>query len=165
MSYTPPCHHTSYFVREQNIYVLLYFHQTTIESNLYIQYLIITPIFMWLSLKMLFSACVFCLGFFVCLIFSCARSSLLLHRLSLVAELGLLTAVASLVVSMGSRHVGYRRCSSWISRAGAWSSWYTGIVALQHVGSSWTRDGTHIPSTGRQILIHYTTWGVQTSFV
>ena len=30
-------------------------------------------------------------------------------------------------------------------------------VALRHVGSSWTRDQTHVPCTGRQILIHCTT--------
>ena len=41
-------------------------------------------------------------------------SSLLLHRLPLVAELGLLIAVASLVVSTGSRYVGFSSYSSWI---------------------------------------------------
>ena len=32
----------------------------------------------------------------------------------------------------------------------------TGSVALQHVGSSWTRDWTHVPRIGRQILIYCT---------
>ena len=31
-----------------------------------------------------------------------------------------------------------------------------GLVALWHVESSWTRDRTHVPCVGRQILIHYT---------
>ena len=39
----------------------------------------------------------------------------------------------------------------------ALSAWCTGLVALQHVESSWTRDQTHVPFTGRQIFIHCTT--------
>ena len=35
--------------------------------------------------------------------------------------------------------------------------WCTGLVAQQHVGSSQTRDQTHVPYTGRQILNHWTT--------
>ena len=34
--------------------------------------------------------------------------------------------------------------------------WRMALVALQHVESSWTRDQTHVPCTGRQILIHCT---------
>ena len=30
--------------------------------------------------------------------------------------------------------------------------WHTGLVVPQHVGSSWTRDQTHVPCIGRQIL-------------
>ena len=30
--------------------------------------------------------------------------------------------------------------------------WCTGLVALRHVGSSWTRDRTRVPCIGRQIL-------------
>ena len=33
-------------------------------------------------------------------------------------------------------------------------------VALQHTGSSWTRDQKHVPCIGRQILIHCTTMEV-----
>ena len=43
------------------------------------------------------------------------------------------------------------------SRAQAQYLWRTGLAALWHVGSSQTRDRTHIPCTDRQILNHYTT--------
>ena len=32
-----------------------------------------------------------------------------------------------------------------------------GLVAPRYVGSSWTRDGTHVPCIGRWILNHWTT--------
>ena len=32
-----------------------------------------------------------------------------------------------------------------------------GLLALRHVESSWTRDRTHVPCTGRQILNHWIT--------
>ena len=32
-----------------------------------------------------------------------------------------------------------------------------GLVAPQHMGSSWTRDQTHVPCVGRQILNHCAT--------
>ena len=32
-----------------------------------------------------------------------------------------------------------------------------GFSCLQHLESSWTRDQTHVPCIGRQILIHRTT--------
>ena len=35
--------------------------------------------------------------------------------------------------------------------------WYTGLVALQHVGSSWIGDQTCVPFIGRQIRNHWTT--------
>ena len=35
--------------------------------------------------------------------------------------------------------------------------WCMGVVVPCHVGSSWTRDRTHVPCTGRWILNHYTT--------
>ena len=35
------------------------------------------------------------------------------------------------------------------------------LVALQHVGYSWTRDRTQVPCIGRQILNHWTTRQVQ----
>ena len=38
-----------------------------------------------------------------------------------------------------------------------------GLIALRHVGSSQTRDWTHVPYAGRQILNHWTTKGVPLS--
>ena len=65
----------------------------------------------------------------------------------------------------------------WLSSCGAWASycgdfsccgaqaleprlqslWHMGLVALQHVESSWPRDRTRVLCIGRQIPIHYTT--------
>ena len=59
------------------------------------------------------------------------------HRLSLVAMPWLLTACGA--QALGA--VGFSSCGA---RA----------VAPQHVESSWTRDWTHVPCIGRQILIH-----------
>ena len=46
----------------------------------------------------------------------------------------------------------------------AQQSWITGFLALRHVESSRTRDGTHDPCTGRQSPIHHATrdvlWGL-----
>ena len=39
--------------------------------------------------------------------------------------------------------------------------WPTGLVAPRHVESSWTRDRSHVPCTGRQILIYCPTREVQ----
>ena len=41
------------------------------------------------------------------------------------------------------------------SGAQAQSLWRLGLVAPWHVGSSWTRDQTHVPCIGRQILNHW----------
>ena len=50
------------------------------------------------------------------------------------------------------------------SPAGAWALgewaqqlWRTGLLALQHMGSSRTRDPTCVPCIGRRILNHWTT--------
>ena len=83
------------------------------------------------------------------------------HGLSLVAASGgyssLLCAGFLLqwllfLWSTGSRHADFSSC-------GAWAQWLwpTGLVAPQHVGSSWTRDRTHVPCIGRRILIHWAT--------
>ena len=40
---------------------------------------------------------------------------------------------------------------------GIQSSWHTGLVALRHVGSSPTRDWTHVPCIGRWTLNQWTT--------
>ena len=75
----------------------------------------------------------------------------------------------SLVAASG----GALRGSGWASRCGGFfccgarglecelgSCCTRGSVALQHVRSSWTRDLTRVPYTGRQILSHWTTWEV-----
>ena len=56
----------------------------------------------------------------------------------------LLIVVASLVLSM---------CPG--ACALLWL-WHTGILALQCVESSWTRDRTHVPCIGRRSLNHWT---------
>ena len=56
-------------------------------------------------------------------------------------ELGLLSAVAPLISSTGSR--------------------LSGLVAPWHVESSQTRDGTHVSCIGRRILTHCITREVQ----
>ena len=43
-------------------------------------------------------------------------------------------------------------------------SWHMGLGAPGHVGSSQTRDQTHVLSIGRQILMHWTTREIQYFF-
>ena len=69
------------------------------------------------------------------------------RRLSLVAVRGLLIAVASLGED-GAQ-------AQWL--------WGTGSVAPWRVGSSQTRDGTHVCCISSQILSHWTTGGVPQS--
>ena len=66
-----------------------------------------------------------------------------------------------LLWSTGSRLMGFSSCGMqaqqlWLtgSRAQAQQLWHMGLVALWHVGSSWTRVGTCVPCIGRQILNH-----------
>ena len=66
---------------------------------------------------------------------------------SLIVVHGLLIAVASLVAG----HI--------FQGSQAWQLWHMGLVALWHVGSSQTRDQTHVPCIGRQILNQWTTRG------
>ena len=65
----------------------------------------------------------------------------------------------SLVVAGG--HYSLLWCLAFSSRwllvlqsTGSRCSGFLGLVALCHVKSSWTRDRTHVPCTGRWILIH-----------
>ena len=69
-----------------------------------------------------------------------------------------------LLWSTGSRCTGFSSCGTqaqqlWLmaSTAQAQQLWCTGLVAPQHVGSSRTRAGTHVPCIGRRILNHCTT--------
>ena len=51
---------------------------------------------------------------------------------------------------------GFSSCSSWA--LGSWAVlWSVGLVVLQHVGSSWTKDQTGVPCIARWILNHRTT--------
>ena len=61
-----------------------------------------------------------------------------------------------LLRSMGSRCAGFSSCWLVGSRAQVQQLWCTGSVALQHVGSSQTRDQTRVPCIGRRILNHCT---------
>jgi len=84
---------------------------------------------------------------------SCSEWRLLfiaLHRL-LIALHRLLMLWRPLVLwGMGCRRTGFSSCS-------AWAPLCTGLVALRHVGSSQTRDRTHVPCIGRCILNPWTT--------
>ena len=68
-----------------------------------------------------------------------------------------------LLQSTGFRCMGFSSCSTqaqqlWLSGPKAWpqSLWPTQLLP-RIVESSWTRDRTHVPCTGRWILIHGTT--------
>ena len=52
----------------------------------------------------------------------------------------------------GSRHVGFMSFRAWTQQL-----WHRGLAALWHVGSSQTRDQTHVPCIDRQILNHWPT--------
>ena len=60
---------------------------------------------------------------------------------------------SDLLQSTGSRCMGFSSCSTQ-----AQYLWCMGLVALQHVESSQTRDWTHVLCIGKQILIHCATW-------
>ena len=57
-----------------------------------------------------------------------------------------------LLQSTGSRARGLSSCDFPVSRAQPQQLWYMGLVVLRHVGSSQTRDQTHISSIGSHIL-------------
>ena len=122
-----------------------------------------------------------CLTFFF---FGSTGSSLLFHRLSLVAAGGGYSSLGCrgfslrwlLLWSTGSRNKGFISCSSWtplwwcvgFSSYDTWAQmlWCTGLVAW-HVEFTWTRDQTYVPCIGGQIPIHYATrevLNVTTSF-
>ena len=72
-----------------------------------------------------------------------------------------------LLRSTGSRCAGFSSCSTraqWLtgSRAQAQQLWRTDLVALWHVGSSWTRALTCVPCIRRWILNHCATREVPT---
>ena len=80
------------------------------------------------------------------------------HGLSLIAASGGYSSLRCmgfslrwllLLQSTGSRCAGFSSCNTWAQQL-----WRTGLVALRHVGSSWTRDRTRDPCIGRHILNH-----------
>ena len=90
-------------------------------------------------------------------IFGCAGSLLLLRLFSSCSEWGFLIAVASLVAEHRLQAHRLQQLRLMGSRDWAQQLRVRGLVAPWHVGSSWTRDGTHVPCIGRRILIHWTT--------
>ena len=60
-------------------------------------------------------------------------------------------------------HAGFSSCSTQALEYRLQQLWYTGLVALQYAGSSWTRDWTCVPCIGRQTLNHWTTRDVLVS--
>ena len=70
------------------------------------------------------------------------------------AVYGLLTEVASLGGSTGSRTHRLQYLQFPGSGAQAQWLWFTGLAALQLVGSSQMRDQIHVPCTGRGMLYH-----------
>ena len=113
----------------------------------------------WLYGKVSFGCCFDLRVFFnYAVIYGCA-ASLLLRRLALVAVSG-----AALHLSLRASHSGgfsccrvqalgqgLPSCSTWAQQL-----WRTALVVLRHVGSPRTRDRTHGPCIGRQILSHST---------
>ena len=93
--------------------------------------------------------------FWLCWIFVAARG------LSLVAAsegysslqcVGFSLPWLLLLRSTSSRRAGFSSCGTQ-----AQMLWHTGLVAPQRVGSSQTRDRTHVPCIGRRILNHCAT--------
>ena len=85
--------------------------------------------------------------------FGCAGSSLLLG-LSLVSEIGATLSLwcmdfslpwLLLLQSMDCKVSHLQQLGHMGSRAQAEQLWCMGLIALQHVGSCWTRDQTHVP--------------------
>ena len=74
-------------------------------------------------------------------------------------ERGLLSLRCTAFRCTGFSSCGTRAQQLWLvgSRAQAQKLWLTGLVILQHVGSSRTRDRTCVPCIGRWILNHCTT--------
>ena len=66
---------------------------------------------------------------------------------SLAAVQGLLPAVTSLVAECGLQACGLQ--CLWLPGSRVWAQqlWHMGLVAPQHVGSSWIRDWSYVPWT------------------
>ena len=86
-----------------------------------------------------------------------AFSSCSEQGLFFIVVCGLLSTVTFLVAQHGLQAHGLQQLWLAGARAQAQQLWRTGLVALQLVGSSQTRNRTHVPCIGRQILKHCTT--------
>ena len=101
------------------------------------------------------------INLFYLFIFGCVGSSLLrtgflqLQRVGTTLCCGVRAShcggFSCCMQSTGSRHMGFSSCGT-----RAQQLWRMGLVALWHVGSSWTRAQTHVPCIGRRILNHCT---------
>ena len=74
------------------------------------------------------------------------------QRLSLATVSGY-----SLVSVLGLLNAGASHCGEWALGSTGSVMWYTGLAALQRVGSSWTRDQIHVPCIVMQIPTQGTT--------
>ena len=99
---------------------------------------------------------IYFLGAALGLCFAWTFSSCSEWGLSFIVLCRLLIVVASLGVEHRLQTHGL---STWAHRpqSQAQQLWPTNLVAQQHVESSRSRDQTHVPCIGRQILIHFTT--------
>ena len=99
-----------------------------------------------------------CAGLSLCGL-SCYGAQALGTRASLVAALRLSSCGTQALDCAGFSSCGTWAQQLWLvcSTAQAQQLWPTGLAAPQHVGSSWTRDQTCVPCTGRRILNHCTT--------
>ena len=61
----------------------------------------------------------------------------------------------SLPFSCGGEASQFFCCRAWALDCAGFSLLHIGLVALQHVESYQTTNGTHDPCTGRQILNHW----------
>ena len=75
---------------------------------------------------------------------------------------GLLIMVASFVMELGLRRAGFGSCDFRALESGLNScAAVKSLHAPRHVGSSRTKDRTHVPCVGRWVLNHWTTKEVQ----
>ena len=90
---------------------------------------------------------------FILFIYGCVGSSFLYEGFLQLRQAGA-------TLHCGARASHYRGlscCGAQAPDAQAQQLWLTGLVALQHVGSSQTRARTRVPCIGRQILNHCAT--------
>ena len=98
-------------------------------------------------------------------IFGCAVSSLLFRLFPSCDEQASHRCDFSCCRAQAPGHSGFSSCSLWAqqsvfpsSRAQTQPLWCMGLVAPWHVGSSRTRDLTHVSCIGKWILYHWATW-------